>query len=266
MLFRSLTVAPPCSLTQTPHIASVVNGGSFLPAISPNGMITIQGSGFQAAGQTYIAGAADFVNSAFPPWLSCVAVEVGGMRVPITFTSAGQINAQAPASMQSGSVPVQAILNPGTANAVFSNVFTAQAQDLAPAFFTFDGKSIAARNALTAAIVADPSLGIPGSVTLKPGDYVSLFAMGFGATDPVVLEGQVDAGLASVVAAFTVSIGGVTVPASGVLYGGLSPGSISGLYQFNVQVPASLADGNQPVVIAISGQTTQSGTTVAVKH
>ena len=139
-------------------------------------------------------------------------------------------------------------------------------ENSSPAFFTFDGKNIAARNALTAAIVADPSLAIPGSVTLKPGDYVSLYVTGFGATGPVVLEGQLDAGLAQVAGAFTVSIGGVTVPASGVLYGGLSPQSISGLYQFNVRVPAGLADGNQPVVIAMGGQTTQSGTTISVKN
>jgi len=51
-----------------------------------------------------------------------------------------------------------------------------------------------------------------------------------------------------------------------VLYAGLSPGSINGLYQFNVRVPASAPDGDVPASIAIGGFQTQSGTTIPVQH
>jgi uncharacterized protein (TIGR03437 family) len=61
-------------------------------------------------------------------------------------------------------------------------------------------------------------------------------------------------------------IGGVTLIPQDVLYSGLSPNSISGLYQFNVRVPASAPDGDVPVSITIGGFTTQSGTTIPVQH
>jgi uncharacterized protein (TIGR03437 family) len=50
-----------------------------------------------------------------------------------------------------------------------------------------------------------------------------------------------------------------------VLYAGLSPGSISGLYQFNVRIPAGTPSGNVPVTIAIGGISTQSGVTIPVQ-
>jgi uncharacterized protein (TIGR03437 family) len=62
-----------------------------------------------------------------------------------------------------------------------------------------------------------------------------------------------------------VNIGGVTLPASDVFYAGLSPGSISGLYQFNVRVPTSTALGDVPVTITIGGFQTQAGATIPIQ-
>ena len=59
---------------------------------------------------------------------------------------------------------------------------------------------------------------------------------------------------------------GVTLAVGDVLYGGLAPGFISGLYQFNVRLPDAVPDGSQPVVFTTGGQQTQSGTTIAVKR
>jgi uncharacterized protein (TIGR03437 family) len=54
------------------------------------------------------------------------------------------------------------------------------------------------------------------------------------------------------------------VPASDILYAGLSPQSISGLAQFNVRLPQSLPDGDLPVLISIGGSPSSSGTTIPV--
>ena len=63
----------------------------------------------------------------------------------------------------------------------------------------------------------------------------------------------------------TVTIGGTTLASSDVLYAGLSPGSISGLYQFNVRIPAGAPSGDVPVTIAIGGQQTQAGATLPIQ-
>jgi uncharacterized protein (TIGR03437 family) len=39
-----------------------------------------------------------------------------------------------------------------------------------------------------------------------------------------------------------------------------------GEFQFNVVVPASLADGDQPIAATYNGLTTQSGTLITVAH
>lgn len=57
----------------------------------------------------------------------------------------------------------------------------------------------------------------------------------------MVLEGNTASGVSSLATPFTVYIGGVTVP-------------------------AGLADGDQPVIITIGGQVTQSATTIPMKQ
>jgi uncharacterized protein (TIGR03437 family) len=48
-----------------------------------------------------------------------------------------------------------------------------------------------------------------------------------------------------------------------VLFAGLSA---AGLYQFNVTVPATLADGDQAVVASIGGVQTQDGAFLAIQR
>ena len=60
-------------------------------------------------------------------------------------------------------------------------------------------------------------------------------------------------------------IGSVTLASSDIQYAGLSPGSISGLYQFNVRIPSGAGTGDVPVTITIGGQQTQSGATIPIQ-
>ena len=46
----------------------------------------------------------------------------------------------------------------------------------------------------------------------------------------------------------------------------LAPQAISGLYQFNLRVPASTGDGNIPISIRMGSYETQKGTTIPGKH
>ena len=138
-------------------------------------------------------------------------------------------------------------------------------QPFAPAFFVFaNSMSIAAEEAATGSLVADSTL-VAGASPAKPGDIVSLFGTGFGDTKPSFSAGQLATGTASLTNSITVTIGGATLAQSDILYAGLSPGSISGLYQFNVRIPSNAPTGEVPVTISIGGSQTQAGATIPIQ-
>jgi uncharacterized protein (TIGR03437 family) len=63
----------------------------------------------------------------------------------------------------------------------------------------------------------------------------------------------------------SVSIGGTILNAADVVYAGLAPGNISGLYQINVRVPASAANGDLLIGMAVNGEQSVAGTTIPVQ-
>jgi uncharacterized protein (TIGR03437 family) len=269
---KTLNNAGGCDFTKAPILQSMVNGASFQPALSSNGMVSIFGAGFQTSGRVRGAGLGDFVNGAFPTELGCVGVQVTGpglaqpVNLPIAFVDPTQINAQLPEFVGTGPLGLTVILNPGTMDAVPSAMGTFNSlQAFAPALFLIPSStSVAAENDTTPGIVANPSV-VPGATPAKPGDIVSLFGTGFGATNPRAVAGQIPSAQASLTNNVTVQIGGVTLAPSDVLYAGLSPGSISGLYQFNVRIPASTPNGDIAVAISIGGVPTQTAT-IAVQQ
>jgi uncharacterized protein (TIGR03437 family) len=256
-----------CDFITAPVLQSIDNGASFQPQFSSNGMVSIFGSGFQTSGRLRTAGLGDYINGAFPTELGCVGVQVTGpglaqpVSLPIAFVDSNQINAQMPEFTGTGPVGLTVILNPGEVNAVPSAVGTFQTlQAFSPAFFLFpNSTSIAAEEAGTGAIVANPSV-VAGGSPAKPGDVVALYGTGFGATNPATVAGEIPSAVATLTNPVTVRIGGVPLPDSDVQYAGISPGSISGLYQFNVVIPASTPNGDIPVTIAIGGVETPSAT------
>jgi len=125
------------------------------------------GPDFEVAGRPRPASTGDFVNGAFPQQLACVAVEVAGRRAPITYVQTDQVNFQVPAGTPSGSVPVTLILNPGRQNEVKGDVATVTVNNHSPAFFTFNGRSIAAQTS-DFKTIADPAV-VPGCVAARAG-------------------------------------------------------------------------------------------------
>jgi len=89
--------------------------------------------------------------------------------------------------------------------------------------------------------------------------YVVLYANGFGPTSaPVVSGSTAQSGNLSPLPA--IQIGGI---GASVLFAGLvAPGE----FQFNVVVPSSLADGDQPILATYNGFATQAGTLITVQH
>ena len=271
-LTRTISATGGCSITKKPTLTTAVNAGSFQAPFSSNAMVTIKGLGFQVGSRTRTVGLGDIVNNSFPTVLSCVSVQVTGPGVPqpvllpISYVQTDQINAQMPVFSGTGPVMLTVIINPGMPNQFSSDLATLNAlQPFAPAFFLFGtSTSIATLLAGTGTIIANPAV-VPGARPAHPGEIISLFGTGFGNTSPSVPAGQLDSGIANLTNSITVMIGSVTLSSSDVLYAGLSPGSISGLYQINVRVPASTPAGDIPVTITIGGSPTQSGATIPVQ-
>jgi uncharacterized protein (TIGR03437 family) len=181
--------------------------------------------------------------------------------------SPNQVNAQVPNLNITGPVQVAVVLNPGLPGAVRGELSGVTIQQVAPALFTFNGRSIAALHT-NFDIVGDPAaLRFDRAVRpARPGDTVLLFGTGFGATNPASQAGEIAAAQAPVTGQVAVTIGGLTLAAGDVLYAGLAPTLISGVYQFNVRIPATTADGDVPVVIRMGSVQTQDRATILVRR
>ncbi|MBN8729650.1 MAG: hypothetical protein J0L64_03855 [Acidobacteria bacterium] len=255
--------AAPCNLTTTPAVTTVLNGASFRNSgFALNTMLSIGGTGFQAPGTSKTASATDIVGNKFPTALSCVAVEIDGKQAPITYVDASQINVQAPTTVALGDVAVRVILNPGTSNERRSAPFTIKMDDVAPALFRFlPTPCVAAIFPNTGVLAADPAL-VPNSVKPKVGEIVSIFATGLGVSEPVYQSGEITPGNMAPRARDQVQVefNGVVMNASDILYVGLTPGSITGLWQINLRVPTTATPGrDNPITLRMGSLTSQPG-------
>ncbi len=214
-------------LAQAPTIASVVN--SELPSSSvlcPGLLASIYGTGF-GSGAT-----------------STVVVLVGGQKAYVAAVTPTQLNLQLPFNAPLGATTVVVTTGGGT-SAPFNVTLSTAAPSLPP-------------------LPASPTLGIfanlkgtfvSNSNLANPGDALTLYATGLGATDPVVPAGPAPNTVAKTATLPTLTVGGA---AATISFAGLSPGLV-GLYQINFTVPATV-QGSVPVVLSIGGQSSNSVT------
>ena len=107
---------------------------------------------------------------------------------------------------------------------------------------------------------------VTGGRPARPGDWLTLYGTGFGETSPSVAAGQLAAGVSGVQTSITATIGSIPLAPSDIYYVGLSPGSISGLYQIDVRVPDGTPSGDVPVVVSIGGFQTPGPATIPVQR
>jgi uncharacterized protein (TIGR03437 family) len=233
-----------------PSIAGVANAESYAPVIAPNTWVAIQGSNLAPDTRTWQA--SDFVNNQMPTALDGVSVTMNGEKAFVYYISGSQINILTPPDLAAGTVSIQ-VNNNGATSATFS----APAQTLSEAFFTFNGAYVAATHANNSLI--GPTTLYPGSSTpAQAGETIVVYANGFGVTTPPVVSGsEQQSGVLPTLP--VVTIGGKQ--AKVVFAGVVSPG----LYQFNMVVPSSAVSGDNSIQAAYNGQTTQSGALITIK-
>ncbi len=244
-------VGPPTAVS-APAIAGVANAESGSPTIAPDTWISIYGSNLAPAGDTRVWQTSDFVNGQMPEQLDGVSVTVGGKPAYVFYINPTQVNILTPPGAVPSSVAIEL-----TNNGAVSAPLDVPAAPLSPSFFVFNGGPYVAALHANYSLLGPATL-YPGSTTpAKPGETVLLYANGFGTTSvPIVAGSSVQMGTLSPLPVIT--IGGVQAM---VVFAGLvAPGE----YQFNVTVPASLANGDQPIVTIYGGASTQAGTLITV--
>jgi len=228
---------------------AVTNAASNLAGpIAPGEIVTIYGSGIGPAQPAQFQS----VNS-----LGLVGPQLGGESVlfngtfgPVLYASATQVTAIVPYSVAGPNVQIaveyQRRILLTTAAALAAT---------APALFTMDasgrGQALAYNQDGSLNSATHPAAG---------GSVVTFLGTGEGQTTPAGVDGQLDGTPAPrPVAPVAVTIGGQ--PAT-VQYAGGSAGSVAGVLQINVLVPAGLPAGPVPVVVQAGGVSSPPGVTI----
>jgi len=239
------------SISANPNISAsaVTNAGQIAGGIAPNTYVTIKGTDLGATKRTW--GTADFGTggTSLPTSLDGISVTLNGAPAYVEYISPIQINILTPPDLPT-SGPIAVVV---TDNGLASGSVNVTAQAVAPSFFLIDTAGhIAAQHANYSSVAT--------ATPAAPGETIILYGNGFGVTTPAVSKGVLQSGDAALVVAPTVTIGGTS---ANVVYSGLIG---TGLYQINVTVPATLPNGDAPVVATVGGVSSPAGALITVHN
>jgi uncharacterized protein (TIGR03437 family) len=234
----------PAIRTSNPVLTSFLGNAGF----SSNTYVEIYGANFSTAARLWAG--SDFSGSNAPTSLDGVSVTVNGRPAFVYYISPGQININTPEDTAVGPVAIQVKTPLG-----LSNVITANRSRISPTLQTVPQFQVGGKQYVVA-LTPDFStyIGrvglIPGVAfaPAKPGDTISIYALGCGPTNPPTQAGVIAAQASSLTLPFQLNIGGVPAP---VTFAGIVGGSI-GLYQFNVSIPV-VAPGDQTIELVVDG-------------
>ncbi len=222
----------PASVLNRPVLeatGAIVNGASFQAEFASGTWLTIRGA--KLASTTRIWQASDFNGRALPTVLDGVQVKINSRLAYVYYISPTQLNVLAPDDPTTGPVPVQVITRDSA-----SAIVTVNKSAVAPALFSYSpqsGRYAIAQDAVSYALLGPPGLlGAGAPLTpARPGQNITLYATGLGATNPAANVGETVVAPAAVAAPVQATIGGQLAT---VVYAGLIG---SGLYQVNIVVP-----------------------------
>lgn len=251
--------------TGVPTITSVTtaNGGSI---VAQNTYIVVKGtklvSATTPASGVIWSNAPSFLSGQMPTQLGGVSVIVNNKPAFVYFyCSAGtdpacaqdQLNILTPLDNTIGPVPV--VITSGT---VSTPPFFGNMQAVAPSFLLFGATSYIVATHADYSLVGPTSLYPGFSTPAKPAETIVLYAVGFGLpATPLVNGSSSQSGSLPVL-----PVCQVDGTAAGLTFAGLiSPG----LYQLNLTVPATAANGDNSVGCTYNGSTTPAGNLITVQ-
>jgi uncharacterized protein (TIGR03437 family) len=254
------------SFDPTPSItpSGVLSAGNYggFQAIAPGTWIEIYGINLATTrGQVWAS--TDFNGNQAPSALGGTKITVGGIPAFVDYVSPGQVNAQVPSGVATGSQPVVVTTAGGSSAAYNVTVNAVEPGLLAPpAFFVNGNQNVVALLAGTLTYILPVS--VPGAATAraKPGQSLNLYGIGFGPVTPDIPAGQIAQQTNALQGMLQITFAGT--PAT-VTYAGLSPGFV-GLYQFNVVVPNVATSDTVPLAFTLGGAAGPQNLVIAVQN
>jgi uncharacterized protein (TIGR03437 family) len=239
-------VQVPVSLEVVPQGPPIVNyqgavdNATFSPTGSPGGVMVVKGEQLSMQSPQTASG------TPLPTTLGGASVLVNGVATPLYYSSFGQIAFQVRASTYLGTALVQVIRD-----GQLGNTISVKMTQYAPGIV----------------VVTDASYNvIDATHPAKAGSTLVFWALGLGATNPVVADGAAAPSnpLAMVTAPVSVVFGlawfeNIAAPS----FVGLSPGSV-GLYQVAATLPASTPAGTVSAQLQLPGGVKSNTVTIAV--
>jgi uncharacterized protein (TIGR03437 family) len=223
----------------------VVNGASYLGAISPGALASVFGTNMAGTAQM-----APLTNGVFPTTVAGTTVSVNNVNAPLVFVSPTQINFQIPWEVLPGpAVPVTVTWN-GVTSAP-ENVTIASASS--PSFFLSEFVN---GTAWVTGAVADGCATPSSECAVKAGSIYQLWANGLGPKTAALQDGvpaplaalQVPGGPSSC----QLTIGG---QAAEVEYCGVAPGEIIDQVNFNYPAGVSASTSYTNATLTVNGVT-----------
>ncbi len=239
-----------------PQITAVVNSASYMQGtLAPGDVIAIFGVGLGPSSLTIF----DPSTPPIPSTLAGTSVTINGTSAPVLYTSGTTVGVIVPYTI-SGSTAQVVVTNNGLA----SQPFTVAVAAADPGIYSLASSGQGQGAILNFdSVTGNFSINSPSNAAPK-GSVVVLYITGAGATTSNVANQLIPASPAvTPLLSPTVTIGG---QGATVLAAQAPPGSIPGLIQLNVTVPATVKAGQAvPVVVTIGGVQSQAGLTMAVK-
>ena len=211
-----------------------LDNATFSPTGSPGDVMVVKGSQLSTQAPQMAPG------TPLPTTLGGASVLVNGVSTPLYYSSSGQIAFQARADTNLGTALVQVIRDGQVGNTVSMNM-----APYAPGIV----------------VVTDAAYNVVDAThPVKAGSTLVFWALGLGATNPVIADGEAapPSPPVQVTAQVSVLFGleffvNSTTPS----FAGLSPGSV-GLYQVNATVPASTPAGMVSATLQVAGMKSNS--------
>lgn len=243
-------------VTPAINAGGIVDAASFTggKAVAPGSWISVFGTNMsdttQGNGGTDLAFAdcslCNVVSQPLPMGIDGAAFsfDTANLSLPgrFSYVSPTQLNMQVPWELSGQSSATVKVM----VNYTYSATYTLPLAEYSPGFFVIDGASD------VAALDLDYKLVTP-SAPVARGSIVQLFLNGLGPVDNQPADGAAAPAkpLATTKANPTITIGGLSAT---LKFSGLAP-YFASLYQVNVEVPAGLTAGLQPITCSIGGVT-----------
>jgi uncharacterized protein (TIGR03437 family) len=247
-----------CTITQQAPgpppavLSSVANAANYnADAVSPGEIVALFGSNLGPASIVTL----QVSNGTVTNSLAGTQVLFDGVAAPMIYTLSGQVSAVVPYGVAGKTSTAVQVSYQGSV----SNTVTMPVRAATPAIFSLDASGVGPGAILN----QDLSVNSTGNPAARLS-VIALYCTGGGVTQPPSTDGAVIAGASFLLAQTpVVTIGGVNAV---VQYAGAAPGSVAGLTQINVQVPAGVTPANAlPVIVKIGDFASTASVTVAVK-